>query len=86
METRKRTARDILRGAMGDLGFENPPNDSDYLNEIGWDSLDIAELLVSIEDETELVIPERDVENFTTWGEVVAYLERRLTTEKEDGR
>jgi acyl carrier protein len=63
METRKRTARDILR-----------------------DSLDIAELLVSIEDETELVIPERDVENFTTWGEVVAYLERRLTTEKEDGR
>ena len=43
--------------------------------ELGADSLDVVELLMSIEDEFEVEIPDEEIENIKTVGEIVAYIE-----------
>ena len=48
--------------------------------DLGADSLDILQLLMRIEDEYGLVIPDEALANFETVGDVVAYLEK-LDTE-----
>ncbi|MEM0926033.1 MAG: acyl carrier protein [Planctomycetota bacterium] len=45
------------------------------LADLGSDSLDILELLMSLEEEFDLVIPDSDAENLETVGDVVRYLE-----------
>ena len=41
--------------------------------DLGADSLDVVELLMSIEDEFEVEIPDEEIENLKTIGDVVEY-------------
>lgn len=43
--------------------------------DLGADSLDVVDLLMSIEDEFEIEIPDGEVENIKTVGELVSYIE-----------
>lgn len=43
--------------------------------ELGADSLDVVELLMSIEDEFEVEIPDEEIENLKTIGAVVEYIQ-----------
>ena len=49
--------------------------DSTIAEDLGADSLDIVDLLMSIEDEFEIEIPDEEVENIKTVGELVKYIE-----------
>ena len=49
---------------------------SRLIEDLGADSLDIVDLLMSIEDEFEVEIPDEDVENLVTVGDVAAELEK----------
>ena len=40
------------------------------------DSLDVVDLLMSIEDEFSIEVPDEDVENIKTVGSLVAYIEQ----------
>ncbi len=44
-------------------------------DDLGADSLDVVDLLMSIEDEFEVEIPDEDVENIKTVGALVEYIE-----------
>ena len=44
-------------------------------DDLGADSLDVVDLLMSIEDEFEIEIPDGEVENIKTVGELVSYIE-----------
>ncbi len=44
-------------------------------DDLGADSLDVVDLLMSIEDEFETEIPDEEVENIHTVGDLVAYIE-----------
>lgn len=44
------------------------------------DSLDVVELIMALEDEFDLEIPEEDAERITTVGAVVRYLEEKGVT------
>jgi acyl carrier protein len=48
--------------------------DSSFIDDLNADSLDIVELIMSLEDELELEIPDEDVEGFKTVGDVVNYV------------
>lgn len=52
--------------------------DTDIILDLGADSLDIVELVMSIEEEYDLVITDENVNNMTTVGQVVNYLESVL--------
>ncbi len=43
--------------------------------DLGADSLDVVDLLMSIEDEFEIEIPDDEIENLKTVGSLVKYIE-----------
>ncbi|MDE7082719.1 MAG: acyl carrier protein [Clostridia bacterium] len=49
--------------------------DSEIIKDLGADSLDVVELLMSLEDNTGKTIPEEKVANLKTVGDVVKTLE-----------
>ncbi|MGN0984515.1 MAG: acyl carrier protein [Gemmiger sp.] len=52
--------------------------ESDIINEFGADSLDVIDMITTLSDEFGVEIPDEDIENFHTVGDVVAYVEERL--------
>ena len=49
--------------------------DTNIAKDLGADSLDVVELLMSIEDEFEVEIPDEEIENIKTVGNLVNYIE-----------
>ncbi len=49
--------------------------DTDLQEDLGADSLDVVDLLMSIEDEFEVEVPDEEIENIKTVGALVAYIE-----------
>ena len=49
--------------------------ETNIADDLGADSLDVVDLLMSIEDEFEIEIPDDEVENIRTVGELVKYIE-----------
>lgn len=49
--------------------------DSRIMEDLGADSLDILQLLMSIEEEKGITIPDEELETFKVVGDIVRYLE-----------
>ena len=49
--------------------------ESSITEDLGADSLDVVDLLMSIEDECEVEVPDSEVENIKTVGDLVKYIE-----------
>ena len=49
--------------------------DSNIIEDLGADSLDIVELVMALEDEIGTAIPDDEIVNFKTVGDVVKFLE-----------
>ena len=47
---------------------------SKFVEDLGADSLDIVELIMALEEELEMEIPDEDAEGFKTVGDVVEYI------------
>ncbi len=52
--------------------------ETNIADDLGADSLDVVDLLMSIEDEFEIEIPDDEVENLKTVGELVKYIEEHV--------
>lgn len=50
-------------------------------DDLGADSLDIVDLIQTIEDEYDLSIPDEAVENIKTVGDIVAYVDKNIDAE-----
>lgn len=51
---------------------------TDIIDDLGADSLDVVDLVMSLEDEFDVEIPDEDIENIRTVGELAKYLEDRI--------
>lgn len=49
--------------------------ETDLQEDLGADSLDVVDLLMSIEDEFEVEVPDEEIENIKTVGSLVSYIE-----------
>ena len=49
--------------------------DTDLQEDLGADSLDVVDRLMSIEDEFEVEVPDEEIENIKTVGALVNYIE-----------
>lgn len=52
--------------------------DTNIATDLGADSLDVVEILMSIEDEFEIEIPDNEIENIRTVGELVEFIETNM--------
>ncbi|MFZ5650918.1 MAG: acyl carrier protein [Bacillota bacterium] len=49
--------------------------ESSFIEDLGADSLDIVELVMALEEEFDIVIPDEDAEKIRTVGEAVKYIQ-----------
>lgn len=49
--------------------------ETDIQDDLSADSLDVVDLIMSLEDEFEIEVPDEDIENLRTVGALVAYIE-----------
>ena len=49
--------------------------DTDLQEDLGADSLDVVDLVMSIEESFDIEIPDEEVENIKTVGDIVKYIE-----------
>ncbi len=49
--------------------------DTDIQDDLGADSLDVVDLIMSLEDEFEIEVPDEDIESLRTVGALVSYIE-----------
>ena len=53
-------------------------NSASFVDDLGADSLDIVELVMELEEEFEITIPDDQAEKIKTVGEAIDYIEREL--------
>lgn len=58
-----------------DVEEDKITTDTDLQEDLGADSLDVVDLLMSIEDEFEVEVPDEEIENIKTVGSLVSYIE-----------
>ena len=56
---------------------ENVKPDSSFIDDLGADSLDTVELVMALEEEFGVEIPDEDAEKITTVGDAVKYIEEK---------
>ena len=69
--------REILCDQL-DLEEEQVNEDSEVIDDLGADSLDIVDLVMTLEEEFDTEIPDEDIENLKTVGDIVKYIEDRV--------
>ena len=52
--------------------------ESSFIDDLGADSLDIVELIMALEEEFDIEIPDADAEKVVTVGDVVDYLKDNI--------
>ena len=52
--------------------------EASFVEDLGADSLDIVELIMGIEEEFDIEIPDEDAEKLTNVGEAMAYVKKKL--------
>ncbi|OPX43205.1 acyl carrier protein [Ruminiclostridium hungatei] len=50
--------------------------ESSFIDDLGADSLDIVELIMALEEEFNLEIPDNEAEKITTVGDAVEYIQK----------
>lgn len=66
--------KEILADQL-DAAADSMTMESDIAADLGADSLDVVELLMTIEDEFDIEIPDEEIENIKTIGDLVKYIE-----------
>ncbi|MCM8819802.1 MAG: acyl carrier protein [Candidatus Omnitrophica bacterium] len=62
------------------LGFkkEEIKPESSFVDDLGADSLDTVEVVMALEEEFGIEIPDEDAEKITTVGEAIKYIEEKV--------
>lgn len=62
------------------LGLEEVKvaGDASLIDDLGADSLDLVEVVMALEEEFDMEIPDQDAEDIETLGQAVTYVEKRL--------
>ncbi|MBR1533889.1 MAG: acyl carrier protein [Ruminococcus sp.] len=68
----------VILAEQFDVDEDSLQNDTDLQDDLGADSLDVVDLLMSIEDEFDIEIPDEEIENIRTVGELVNYIENNM--------
>jgi len=68
----------IIAEQLGVKQEEVTPTAS-FIDDLGADSLDTVELVMALEEEFGVEIPDEDAEKMTTVGEAIKYIEEKVT-------
>ena len=75
--------REIIVEQLG-VDPEQVTHEASFVDDLGADSLDTVELVMALEEEFDLEIPDEDAEKITTVGEAIEYIERNMEKEETE--
>ncbi len=65
-----------------DVEKEKVKPEASFINDLGADSLDIVELVMELEEEFDMSIPDEDAEKIRTVGEAIDYIKKNKGEDK----
>jgi acyl carrier protein len=68
-----------------EVSAEEVTENAAFVEDLGADSLDVVELVMGLEDEFDIEIPDEDAEKIRTVAEAVAYIEEKTRAEQTAG-
>lgn len=69
--------RDIIAEQL-DVEAEEITMETSMMNDLDADSLDAVEIMMALEDEFDIEIPDEDAESFKNIGDILKYLEGKV--------
>jgi acyl carrier protein len=78
MSTVEQQVKAIVAEQLG-VKQEQVTNDASFVDDLGADSLDTVELVMALEEEFEIEIPDEDAEKITTVHQAIEYINDRRT-------
>lgn len=81
MASVEQKVKDII---VEQLGVEpnQVTNEASFVDDLGADSLDTVELVMALEEEFSLEIPDEEAEKITTVGDAITYIEKGLAAQE----
>ncbi len=79
MENVEQRAKKIVAEQLG-VNEADVKNESSFVNDLGADSLDTVELVMALEEEFDIEIPDEDAEKITTVQQAVDYIKSHASS------
>ena len=70
--------REIIAETLGIDDVERITKETSIMDDLDADSLDAVEVMMALEDEYEIEVPDEDAENFKNIGDIVKYIESKI--------
>jgi len=70
--------RDIIADQLGIDDLDSITAETSLTKDLEADSLDAVEIMMALEDEFEITVPDEDAEKLLVIGEIVKYVEEKL--------
>ncbi len=67
-----------ILSAQFEVDADKITTDTDFVEDLNADSLDVVDMLMSLEDEFDVEIPDEEIENIHTVGDLVSYIEEHM--------
>ncbi len=77
MATNEERLIEIISNQLG-VGSDNVTPDASFMEDLGADSLDTVELVMALEEEFDLEIPDSDAEKIQTVQDALDYLDEHV--------
>lgn len=74
MESTFERVKEVIAEQLGIEDVETITMETTFIDDLGADSLDIVELIMALEEEFDMEIPEAEAEKITSVGDVVDYI------------
>ena len=75
MDTVLEKVKEVIGEQLGVEDLETIKPETTFIDDLGADSLDIVDLIIALEEEFDMEIPEEEAEKITSVGDVVKYIE-----------
>ena len=76
-KTIEQRVKDIIVEQLG-VNADQVTPDAKFIEDLGADSLDTVELVMALEEEFDIEIPDEDAEKMTTVADAIKYLENHV--------
>lgn len=70
--------RDIIAEELGVDDVDSITMETSMMDDLDADSLDAVEIIMALEDEFEITVPDEDAEGFKSIGDIVKYIESQI--------